>query len=255
MAAEQYNSFASDYASMEDLPSEIVATNLLRRTLSKLPRHLKVLDMACGTGTYARMLLELDIADSVTGVDISSEMVRVGKTIEQEQRPDEPRIQFHVADCTKSLQHLGLLPNSFDLVMGNWLFNYAANSEQLTAMWRNVITYLKPGRDFVGLMPLFDLEKHLTRNAWNGITYERLGEVEEGTKVRVTAHCRPQIQFDNYCLNSTLYKRVPLEAGMKDVKFSEPTEADLPSLDTSDIIFWREYLANPISVVGTAKKA
>lgn len=255
MAADQYNSFASYYASLADLPSEIVATNLLRKTLSRLPHGIKVLDLGCGTGNYARMLLQLDIADSITGVDISNEMVRVGQAIEQEQRPTEPRITFHVANCAETLEHLGLSPNSFDLVMGNWLFNYAADSEQLKAMWRNIVTYLKPGADFIGLIPTFDIENHLGRSAWNGITYRWQGKVKEGSKVQVTAHCKPQIQFDNYCLSSILYEQTPLQLGMKDVSFGAPTESDLPVLSQSDTLVWKEYLGNPVSVVCTAKKA
>ena len=63
----QYDDFAPNYVSMEQLPSEIVAANLFRNTVTEFPTGLRVLDLACGTGTYARVLLEHGIAEHVIG--------------------------------------------------------------------------------------------------------------------------------------------------------------------------------------------
>jgi SAM-dependent methyltransferase len=254
----QYDAFAKHYVSMEELPSERVAANLFRNTVSNLARGLKVLDLACGTGTYARVLLDHEIADQVTGVDISSEMVRIGREIEVQQRPGKERIHFNVGDCTIPLQDQGIdvEPNSFDLVMGNWLFNYAANSMQLTAMWRNVAMYLRPGGTFVGLLPDFDVKKALERSAWNGITFEKIGTVAEGIKVHVTAHCSPPIEFDNYLLDGKIHEQIPLKVGMEEVVYTSPTESDLPEITSAEEVGkWKEYLKEPVSHICVAIKA
>jgi SAM-dependent methyltransferase len=253
----QYDDFASDYESMEQLPSEIVAASLFRSTVTNLPTGLKVLDLACGTGTYARVLLGLGIAKHLIGVDISSEMVRIGRQIEAEQRPGAECIQFHVANCATTLedQELELEPHSFDLVTGNWLFNYAADQRQLATMWQNVATYLKAGGKFVGLMPVFEAQKHLDRDPWNGITVTEVCTVPDGVKVHITAHCSPPIEFDNFLLNQHLHEEIAAEVGMSETSYCLPTEKDLPSLyELEDAELWKSYLRNPVSHMCVAVK-
>lgn len=255
MAAAQYNIIGANYASMEDLPSEQVATALLKSKLEELPRNLRVLDLACGTGTYAQAALSLGVAKEVVGVDISSAMVEVGQVWEERVSPGAPRIEFHVADCMEPLDHLGFEPGSFDLVMGNYLFNYSSTRKQLVAMWRNVATYLKPGGKFIGLLPTFDVQAHVKRDSWNGMTYQKLEQLEESTKVHLTAHCKPKVEFDNYVLPQRDYEEAPLEVGMTDVIFYPPTEVHLPPTEGPAMDKFIAYLANPISVVCRASKA
>lgn len=251
MAAAQYNVIAPDYAAMDDLPSEIVSTNLLRSKLKELPHGLRVLDLAGGTGTYARMALDLGVANSVTVVDISSEMLRVGKGLDEGKR----RIEYLLGDCMQPLGHLGLEPDSFDLVMGNYLFNYASTRQQLSAMWQNVVTYLKPGGTFVGLIPGLDVKKHLKRGPWCGLTYEHVEDLEESVKVNCIFHCKPGIQFNNYILEASLYETVPLERGMKDIAIHSPTVANLPATEgPSEAAAFEEYLGNPVTNVCLATK-
>jgi hypothetical protein len=47
-------------------------------------------------------------------------MVDVGKQLTESQGHAD-RTKYHVADCTKTLDHLQLGHQSYDLVMGNWL--------------------------------------------------------------------------------------------------------------------------------------
>lgn len=256
-AKPQYDSFAKHYVSMEELPSERIAANLFRNTISDFGRGLKVLDLACGTGTYARVLLDHGIADHVTGVDISSEMVRIGREMETQQRPGQERIHFHVGDCTVPLHEQGVdsEPNSFDLVLGNWLFNYAADRTQLAAMWQNIAIHLKPGGKFVGLLPTFNVKKLLEKSPWNGVTFEDIGHVSDGVKVRVTAHCHPQIQFDNFLLDGKFHEAVPLEVGLVELAYTTPTERDIPNgIDDEELGAWKEYLQAPLSHICTATK-
>ena len=254
LSKTQYDTFASQYASMEELPGEIVATCLLRNAVAKMAHGLKVLDLACGTGTYARMLLDMEIAEHIVAVDISSGMLQVGEAMESE-RPSPPRIRFHVADCAAPLDHLSLEPGSFDLVMGNWLFNYASNRAELTGMWRNVATYLKPGGTFVGLKENTNPENHLKRDYKYGIKYKVIEKVEDGLKMHIEANTEPKIEFDGYSLQGRLYEDVPVEVGMTEVVHREPSVADLPKGAEENMDFWKGFLENPYCILGTAVKA
>ena len=250
----QYDTFAANYTSMEEVPGEIVAANQLRNTVVDYPHGLKVLDLACGSGTYARMLLDYGIAEHVVGVDISSEMVRIGQELEAKQQPGSERIKYYVADCAADLDHLGLEQNSFDLVMGNWLICYAADREQLMGMWRNIVKFLKPGGRFVGLKTTVDVQDHVNRSSWCGITTKVVENVTDGVKVHVTAHCKLQVEFFAYLLKGNLYEEVPLEMGMKDVVHQAPTKNDLPHTADLDDAKWKAYLDNPYSLICTAVK-
>lgn len=238
---------------MEELPGEIVATHLLRNTLAKLPHGIKVLDLGCGTGTYARMLVDMGVAEHVVGVDVSSGMVRLGQEMEMKRIGPE-RIEFHVADCSAPLDHLGLERASFDLVMGNWLLNYASSRAELTGMWRNVATYLKPGGTFVGLKENVSLDDHLKRDSKYGIKYTVVEKIEDGLKVHVVASTEPKVEFDGYSLQAWLYEEVPVEVGMRDVIHRKPTAEDLPDVARENMGFWEAFLDNPYCILGTAVK-
>jgi ubiquinone/menaquinone biosynthesis C-methylase UbiE len=82
----------------------------------------RVLDLACGFGFYTRLLKQHGAAQ-VIGIDISPEMVRLGR--EQEQA--EPLgVTYQVYDAT-ALPVLG----AFDLVTAIYLLNYATSKDEL----------------------------------------------------------------------------------------------------------------------------
>src|SRR2546428_11741558 len=88
----------------------------------------RVMDLACGFGFYTRLLKQHGAAQ-VIGIDISPEMVRLGR--EQEQA--EPLgVTYQVYDAT-ALPVLG----TFDLVAAIYLLNYASSNDQLLGMCRS----------------------------------------------------------------------------------------------------------------------
>jgi len=100
----------------------------------------RVLDLACGFGFYTRLLKQHGAAQ-VIGIDISPEMVRLGR--EQEQA--EPLgVTYQVCDAT-ALPALG----TFDLVTAIYLLNYATSTDQLLGMCRSAYDNLVPGGRFV----------------------------------------------------------------------------------------------------------
>jgi SAM-dependent methyltransferase len=109
---------------------------------------LRVLDLATGYGTYARLALDLGAAE-VVGVDISPAMVRLAC-----QAGPSDRISFRAADARR-LPPLG----AFDVVTAVWLFNYADSPAELEAMAVSVRTALRPEGRLIAITinPGFDL--------------------------------------------------------------------------------------------------
>ncbi|KAK4541275.1 hypothetical protein LTR36_008191 [Oleoguttula mirabilis] len=268
--SKQYDTIAAAYSSsnLTDLPGEIITANLLRRGLGDV-QDLTILDLACGSGLYSRMVIELG-ARTVTAVDISSEMLRIGQSIEDSAARDSDttaapdgtsadgrtgyRIVYHQADCSQPLDHLGLKPGSFDLVTANWLFNYASNRTELANMWRNVSRYLAPGGRFVGVGELHSLEPALNRSEWAGIRVSVAGETDDATKVHTELLSEPPVAFDSFILKcADWYRDVPLEVGMEDVAFTPPGIEEVPE-HCRDVEEWREVLVVPYCLLYTATK-
>lgn len=247
----QYDTFAASYSNITDLPGEIITENLLRRGLGNV-KGLHILDLACGSGHYTRMVAELG-AKSVTGVDISGEMLRIGQSV-QDDTESPKRIVYYRADCSRPLDHLGLTDESFDLVMANWLFNYSSNRAELVGMWRNVARYLRRGGRFVGVGELHELKHALTRSEWAGIRCTVAGEVGDATKVHTELLAEPKVEFDSFILkNGSWYRDVPVEVGMKDVTFVPPGIEDVPE-DCRHINEWGKALVVPYCLLHTATR-
>lgn len=250
----QYDNFAPNYSTMADLPGERIAAPLLRQGVADV-RGFEVLDLAGGSGLYARMLVEMG-ASHVVCIDVSSEMIRLGQEIETdaEKRSGQPScIDFHVADCSAPLNHLGLGQKSFDLVMGNWLFNCAGSKAEFKGMWRNVSENLKPAGRFVGLMePLFAIDSPVMRDARYGLNCTVQGRVEDGVKERIEAKTNPKVEFDSFVWDQRLYEEAQIEAGMTELSFQPPTTEHLPA--EFDESVWEDILKRPYCLLCTAVK-
>jgi toxoflavin synthase len=112
----------------------------------------RVLDLACGFGFYTRLLKQHGAAQ-VIGIDISPEMVRLGR--EQEQA--EPLgVTYQVCDAA-ALPVLG----AFDLVTAIYLLNYATSTDQLLGMCGSAYANLVPGGRLVAytVNPAYTLGK------------------------------------------------------------------------------------------------
>ncbi|HEY0603824.1 MAG TPA: methyltransferase domain-containing protein [Herpetosiphonaceae bacterium] len=99
-----------------------------------------VLDVACGTGLYARQLRQRGAAP-VVGVDISEEMIRVGRAHET---VEDLGITYLVEDAAK----MGVIGH-FDLAIAVYLLHYSPTEDVLRAMCRNIANNLKPDGRFL----------------------------------------------------------------------------------------------------------
>jgi len=106
----------------------------------------RVLDLGCGEGYVARMLLESG-ADFVHGFDISAEMVQLARgAITDESRP---RLRFEVRNLSSGLD---LPAASFDDAVAVFLFNYLT-LQQTSEVLANVTRLVRPGGRFVFTVP------------------------------------------------------------------------------------------------------
>lgn len=106
----------------------------------------KVLDLGCGEGYVGRQLLERGAA-SVTGIDVSAEMIENARA--QVPAGRESDLTYAVGDAT-DLAHLE--DDSFDLVACVFMFNYVDSAATARTM-REVARILKPGGRFVFSVP------------------------------------------------------------------------------------------------------
>lgn len=251
-----YDKIATTYDLVRKLPQNevIIATN--RHVLGNIT-GLRVLDLACGSGYHSNLLLDYG-ASSVTGIDVSQEMIQQAKAASANGPYGSDRLEFHVGDAAdpELLQSLNLSDRRFDLVHGAWLLNYASTADELIAMWRNIAKALKPEGRFVGLIPNvndgdfgfdspFKLEKY-------GIVYEAIESVQGGYKVRTRTLTNPPVEWGNYVLNEVgLFEKCATEGGMKDLKFeiAGPGKEEVEKYGKE---FWDEYVKRPHAVVCSA---
>ncbi len=141
--AEQYNtSFQLAYRIHVEQYTTMQALSQIGGVAGKT-----VLDIACGTGHYTRLLRQQG-ATRVVGIDLSPDMIRVAQRTEQENPLGG--ITYHVADAG-ALDAYG----TFDLAVAVYLFHYAQSPAHLRNICQGIAHNLRSGATFVtyGLHP------------------------------------------------------------------------------------------------------
>ncbi|MFD1770409.1 class I SAM-dependent methyltransferase [Sphingobacterium suaedae] len=95
-----------------------------------------VLDLGCGFGWHCRYALE-NGAEAVTGVDLSENMLRKAKAIN-----DLPGITY----IRSAVEDITFPEQAFDCVISSLTFHYVPNMDLLCA---NISRWLRPGGSFV----------------------------------------------------------------------------------------------------------
>jgi ubiquinone/menaquinone biosynthesis C-methylase UbiE len=100
--------------------------------------HAKVLDVACGTGEFERLLLDKNPTQKIMGIDISEKMLGVAK----EKFVAYPNVEFHQA----SVNSLPFENHSFDVIVCANAFHYFDEPQVALAEIKRV---LKPNGKLV----------------------------------------------------------------------------------------------------------
>jgi ubiquinone/menaquinone biosynthesis C-methylase UbiE len=111
---EQYNQMAAVY---DQRWSNYVANTLsFLKTWAQIAPQATVLDVACGTGEFERLVLVEHPTQQMVGVDISEKMLLVAK----HKCRDYPSVSFHIASASA----LPFADHSFDVIVTASSFHY-----------------------------------------------------------------------------------------------------------------------------------
>jgi ubiquinone/menaquinone biosynthesis C-methylase UbiE len=107
----------------------ILNTLTFLRDWERIKTQDNILDVACGTGEFERLLLEGNPSQKIIGIDISNRMLNVARKKYQ----TYPNVEFHQA----SVYSLPFESDSFDVIVSANAFHYFDNPQvALTEMKR-----------------------------------------------------------------------------------------------------------------------
>ncbi|KAG8156310.1 hypothetical protein KVR01_013845 [Diaporthe batatas] len=213
-----------------------------------------VLDLATGTGYFARALSKKGAKD-VVGVDISEGMLDIARKLtESDASVPEGILDFELADVFKPLNLLNCPEASRDVITGAWCLNYAGNQVMMDQALQNIAKYLKPGGRFVGLIPSTFSSWLKDDERFFDFSIKRLESVEGGHMCRLTLHAKEQpVSFNAYVLEHSLFEKGAKSAGLVNITFADPSV--LPEFEgAEDGEYWNSFLARPLFTVMTATK-
>ena len=228
-----YDDIAEQYRESKLLPFRHA---IERYTVFQLLGDLRgktVLDLACGEGIYARQF-KCAGASSVTGVDVSREMIALA---EAEERADPIGCRFVCQDAA-----LYDPEAQVDIITAIYLFNYARTADELASFCRACFRALRPGgrlvafNDNVCNPPPADrsLSKYgLERTCRHPI---REGDI---IRYRITNLDGRVFELDNYYLTPATYEQSMRSSGFVDFRWIDA------SLDPAEpeAAFWEDFLA------------
>ena len=197
-------------------------------------KGLKVLDLACGSGYFTRLLKDWG-AEKVVGVDISKEMIDLA--IERE-RESPQGIEYRVGDITK----IGKI-EEFDVVFAGFLLHYSSSVEELRSMSTNIALNLKHGGRFIAFNenPFFPLHTGIKY----GVEVKAMGELRNGTKIKKTFHSgdKKGFSFTHYHYEAGTYEKALISAGIEEIEWQHFVSADnLNEGFPAD--YWKDYLGD-----------
>lgn len=242
--SEIYDSIAEEYVQTEQNPNN---SYVIRPNFDRFLGNVSgksVLDLACGNGRYTRRIKNAG-ASRVVGIDISPEMIRLAREIENR---GAQGIEYHVGDALTFCE-----PDSFDVVTFAFLFNYFPSKDKLVQLCRNIHKNLRedgrmmgvndePERNVVG--------EHLRYGHDRSLVFP----AEEGTKFKTTlnwgGHCA---SFENHFWKRSTYIECLIEAGFKDVRLHELLPVK-EGIEKYGLEFWKPYFGNIMMNLLEARK-
>lgn len=241
-----YDGIAEEYARSKLSPwRQYVERSTLFEILGT-PAGLSVLDLACGSGFYSRLIRAAG-AERVVGVDLSDGMIALARR-DEEAKP--LGITYHVADAMQLA-----LDRTFDVVFASYLFNYARTADELGAMCRAVVRHLRPGGRLVAVLN----NPEQSPAGWEvirkyGFVKSAALPLVEGAAITYTMFPPggAPFTFDNYYLSLPTHHRAFYGAGLRCVSWQ------LPRLSAEGEAaygpgFWDDFLADPPVLFLTAR--
>ncbi|WP_112262523.1 class I SAM-dependent methyltransferase [Lentzea terrae] len=205
---EQYDALGAIYERAKHIPTGLAERATLLSAVGDL-RGKSVLDVACGTGFYARLFHDLG-ATKVAGVDSAGEMIEYARHVE---RREWRGITYQQHDAT-TLPVLG----EFDVVTAVWLLGYADDVPALDAMISNLEANLAENGRLVVLVPNPEPDWELYAQ-YGRYGYEIIptGPMNLKQPVRVRVLGDPPFDFDSFYWERGVFEDALVRAGLTDV--------------------------------------
>jgi ubiquinone/menaquinone biosynthesis C-methylase UbiE len=208
---------------------------------------LSILDLACGTGYYAKELRRRGAA-RVVGVDLSDAMIRATRAQEENETLG---VEYVEADAG-ALDCLG----DFDVVTGVHLLHYASSFEHQKRMCNSISRNLKPGGRFVGYQLNYDISRqphYYDKYCFNVRISEQAVDGQPFVfSVTLGDYTSPDIMA--YYWSKESLESVLLDAAMTEIRWVVPT----PSSDVIDQHgpdFWVDVMRRPFELGVTSRKS
>ena len=207
---------------------------------------LSILDLACGTGYYAKELRRRGAA-RVVGVDLSEEMIRATRA----QETKAPLGIEYVLGDAGALERLG----DFDIVTGIHLLHYANSSEHLKSMGETIARNLKVGGRFVGYQLNYDLSRsphyydkycfnvRISDQAADGQAFAFSVTLGEYTSPDITAYYWSKESLESALRNG----------GLTGIRWIVPKPSP-EGLEKHGTDFWSDVMRNPFELIVTCAK-
>lgn len=267
---QEYDSQATEYNQLLKTPFGILESQLVENALKgdgSLCRGAVVLDLGGGTGMRARQALALGAA-RVDVVDLSAEMMEVGRRDAERLLGVEfaaAKMRWFLHDVSEPLyssrdgdgsEKGGLVGigdrGSYDIVMGNWIFDHISDISVLEAMWRNISSALRPGGRFLGVRACDPRTPAMTTGKY-GPTCQDFSPFPGGLIYSSTIPADPPVHLDNASLEISYSGSTELHRrhGLGNVRVESPEGTEVVR---SDPEFWDLWLRQPGFVVVKAER-
>lgn len=229
-----YNDIADNYHQAEDHPIKTFVEGFTFLNRVGDIRDKSVLDLACGTGFYTRLLKQAG-ASRVVGVDLSVEMVAKAQAIEHQ---SPLGIEYRVHDVTTFHG-----PKPFNLITNVYLLPYAATIQQLTAMCQTMYDSLQVGGSVVALTMtphLFEIDSDL-HEAY-GVTILKPEQPQNGAIVTFKVKSfQAEVEFQVYHWSLETYEQALQQAGFGDITW-HPMQVSPAGVERFGVVYWQPLL-------------
>jgi ubiquinone/menaquinone biosynthesis C-methylase UbiE len=239
----EFNDIATRYTATASMAIRQALMDTMRNVLGDVAGKA-VLDLACGSGIYTRMLKEQG-AGKVVGVDISSDMLALAR---EEEARAPLGVEYLQGDAA-SLGHVG----DFDLVAATFLLHYARDYQQLLGMLQTIHANLLPGGRFVTAnVDVRRTEGELNRDLtkYGFALRPHTSPLADGTPITVTLLLEQGlIEFVSYYLPKASYDRAFETAGLRAVNWDNRWSLSALVKDSFGHGYWDDFLACPVLCV------
>lgn len=206
---------------------------------------LSILDLACGTGYYARDVKRRGAA-RVVGVDLSEAMIRATRAQEEKERLG---VEYVHADAG-ALERLG----DFDIVTGIHL-HYANSREHLNGMCRSISRNLKPAGRFIGYQLNWDIARkphYYDKYCFNLRISEQTRDGQPFVfSVTLGDYTSPDIRA-YYWSNKSLESALD-DAALTQIRWVVPTPSP-DGIEKHGADFWADVIRSPFELIVTYRK-